>query len=133
MLEIAADSEALGEHVQSALGGTSVLIAEADLCVHPVTNGLDPRPSRSRGTKQLQGNHREPVDLAVAAIVKIAQPIVGQFLRRNFPPRQAHRISNAGIVNHRRIAQTQHTSLRHKAGAAISETIDETLYGSLGR
>jgi hypothetical protein len=46
MLKVSADAEALGVDVQSGLGGTRVLIPEADPTVNPIANSLNARPSR---------------------------------------------------------------------------------------
>jgi hypothetical protein len=84
MLKIAAHSEALCINVQSGLGWTGMLRSEVDSRLHPVANRMHPRKSGRCCSKQLQCDGRESVNLAVTAVVKIAQSVVRQFLDGNF-------------------------------------------------
>jgi hypothetical protein len=67
MGEIAADAAAAVERAMRAHGGVGVGIAELDVVVHVIDDGLHQRPALRGRAEGRPGEFREAVSLAVAA------------------------------------------------------------------
>ena len=78
---VAANAGAFVERLPSRLGRPSVLIAEGDVAMNVVADGLDSGPA-GRRTGKKPGNVGEPVRLAVAAAQQEGDGVGGQVLHR---------------------------------------------------
>ena len=92
VLEVAAHADALGEDVERGPGGARVGVAERDLRLHPVADGLHPRPAPRGVAEQLDRNRRQQIDLAKPASHQVAQRLGRQIADRHFARIRADRI-----------------------------------------
>ena len=75
MLEIPADADALGEHLQGASGGTCLGVRKSYTCVDPIADGIHPLPPGVGAPEQLERDRRQQVHLAVPAGHEVAQHV----------------------------------------------------------
>ena len=91
------------------------------MLLHPCANGLRPHIAHGQMAKLLDRKVRQPVGLAIAAGVDIAQHIQGQLVHRDFGNLRGlgHVVVN---LHGRDILQLQGTWLRPQAQAALPRT-----------
>ena len=127
MLEIAADSGALGENVQGRLRRTRVLVAKRHLPVHPAADGLHAAPSRLQVAKQFDSDIRQPINLAVTAVQEIAQHLWRQLIYRMLLRVGIGFVGRPRVFNQRGTGEAQRSGGRKPPGATVAVAVDIAL------
>ena len=123
MRKIAADAGALLVDVMRRLHVMGVLVAESDVVVHEVDDGLHARPAERRVGEQRPGDIGELVGFAIAARHQILQHIVGQLIDRQLLRGRHQRIRQTGIAHQRVAPQRDAPGGRHQAAADIAKAV----------
>ncbi len=92
--------------------------------MHPVANGLHPRPARVEVAKKFVGDVGKAVNFAVAAVEQVAEEFAGHFADGNFASTDTYFVGQAGVLDERGIVQAQETLRGDEARAAIAEGVD---------
>ena len=127
MREVTADPGPLHEDVVGRLGRASGLVIEPDVGVHPVADGLDPRPTLRRPAEEAPGDLREPIHLAIAAAEQIDQGLGGQLLGGVLPRPRDDRVGLTGVLNDHVIPEAQRPRRREDPSAPVAEAVSELL------
>lgn len=83
MCVVTANASALVVGLPRALASPRVLVAELDVLVHEIADGLDPRPARLRLAEQAPSLLGQSIGFAVAAAEQEDQRFLGQILERD--------------------------------------------------
>ncbi len=100
-----------------------VLIAEGDMVVHEVGDGLNPRPARRGIAEQRPGDVGELVGLAIAARHQVQQQLVRQLVDRDLLRGRHHDVGQSGIAHQRAAAQGHAAAGGHQPAADIAKTV----------
>src|SRR2546423_5956740 len=124
MLKIAADAYSFMEDFERGSGWSGVTIAEGDMVMDPIANGLHPLPSSRQAAEQARRGIRQQVHLAITASKKIDQGFFGKTLDRHFASGEVNRIRIAGIFDQGRVVKPDRAAARQKFCTAVAERID---------
>ena len=92
---VTAHAVAFIESLAGRLGRPCVLVAECDVVVDVVADRLDARPARRRLGKELPGDVRQAIRLAIAASQEIDDRLCRQVLDRVLGCRRGNDIGQA--------------------------------------
>ena len=101
-----------------------MLIAEADMVVHKVTNRLHPGMAGGGLAEEFPGDIRQTVGVAIMAAQQIDQDVIGQFLDPALPGFGVDGLWLAGIGDHELGGDGDPAGGRHDSGAGIAEAVD---------
>ena len=123
MRKIAADAGALLVDVMRRLHVVRMLVAEGDVVVHEIDDGLHPRPAGRCVTEQGPGDVGELVGLAIAARHQVLQHFIRQLVDRQLLRGRHHHVGQPGIAHQRVAAQRDAAGGRDEAAADIAEAV----------
>ncbi len=106
MGEVAANALPVLQGLVRGLGGIGVLIAEGDVVVNEVADGLDQRPAFRHFPEFRPGKFRQSVGVAVAAAEEINQRLDRQSLERALHRVRRHVVGIAAVL-HKKIRRNR--------------------------
>ena len=133
MLEVPADSLALGVYVQCRFGGPGKVVTECDVLMDPVADGLHSCPPRRGVTEQLPRNVGKSVDFAIPAGEQKLKSFSRQLFDRYLRSIPADRVGEARILDQGGTPEAQRTVRSHDSGANVPETVQVLLAGGVRR
>src|SRR5437867_4028697 len=104
-------------------GGAGMLVAEGDVVVHEVADGLHARPAERRTSEKAPSLIRKAIGLTVAAPKQEQQGFRRQVLDLVLQRVQVDRIERAGITNNRISAEGETARRCNEAAAPVSKTV----------
>jgi hypothetical protein len=120
---VPANAPGVVEDVEGRLCCTGVLVAEGDVAVDEIADGLDPVPTQGRLAKQVPGRFRQSVGLAVAAAKEKRQGFGGQVLNRVLTGPRRRNVGPPSIIDDAVGPQAEPASGRDEAAAPVAEDI----------
>ena len=106
MREVAANALPVLQGLVSGLGGIGVLIAEGDVVVNEVADGLNQRPALRHLAEFGPGEFRQSIGVAVAAAEEINQRLDRQSLKRALRRVRRHVVRIAAVL-HKKIKRNR--------------------------
>jgi len=104
-------------------GGVGVLVAEADVVVHEVADGLHPRPAERRMSEEVPSLIGKAIGFTVAAAKQERQGFHRQVLDLVLQRVQVDRIGHARITNNGVSAEGETARRCDEVAAPVSKTV----------
>ena len=98
-------------------------VAELDVLMHEVADGLDALPAGRRRAEQSPGGLRQQVGLAIPAAEQEEQGLLGERLHGPLLEPGRHRVGIAGVGHDGIAAQPELSRGRHDAAAPVAERV----------
>ena len=121
--EVAADAAAFVERLPGRLGGIGELIAEDDVVVDEVADGLDARPAEGGMFEEIPGDVGEAIGFAIAAAEEENQDLGGQVLDKGLLGPEGDGIGGSGVGDETVGGDTNFSGGCDEAAATVAEAI----------
>ena len=123
MGEIPADPYLLIERFPGRSGGAGMLVAERDVVVHEIADGLDPAPAHGRVSEQAPRRLGQFLGVAVAAPQQEYQRLLWQFLDRMLVRDRRDDVGLPAIPDQGGAGDPQPPGRGDETGAPVAEAI----------
>src|SRR5665213_2858615 len=125
--EIAANPGPFRIYVVGRLGRAGEGIAEADVVMHPVADGLYSAPACRRIVEEIPRDIGKAIDLAITAGKEERQYVGRQVLDRELDGVRVERVGLAEILDLRIVPKPHAPGGRDDAGTAVAESVHEVV------
>src|SRR5438552_3812072 len=120
---VAADAGPVVKGFQRCPCHARVLIAEGDMSMDIVADGLNPAPSRWRLPEEIPRRLGKPIGFAVPASEQEGQRFLGQILHRNLLRLRRDQVGGSGIVHEGAAGDARATPWGNDAGAPVAKAV----------